>query len=109
MVPPCQSLVGVTSADEGTGESNPALAEGGVIAAHPGIQGGTDLTVADHGWTDPVARITVAVSADALPDTGGAPADGGSSSAWALYLAFAGAALLLASGGVLVVSRRSVR
>lgn len=29
------------------------------IMAHPGIQGTGDLTVADHGWTDPVIRITV--------------------------------------------------
>jgi hypothetical protein len=59
IVPPCQGLVGVTSADPGTGTSNPALAESGVIHHHPGIAGGVDLVPATHGWADPVARITV--------------------------------------------------
>jgi Spondin_N len=59
MVPPCQGLVGVSSGEPGTGMSNPALAEGGVIHHHPGIAGGSDLIPAVHGWTDPVARITV--------------------------------------------------
>lgn len=62
MVPPCQALSGV--ADDmgapGTGESDPALAEGGVIHHHAGIAGGiADLTVAAHGWTDPVVSIEV--------------------------------------------------
>jgi hypothetical protein len=39
--------------------SNPALAEGGVIHHHPGIAGVADLVPAIHGWTDPVAEITV--------------------------------------------------
>ena len=70
MVPPCQGLIGVMSDDEGTGMSNPALAEGGVITMHSGVQGGTDLTVADHGWSGPVARITVSAGdADSMePD-----------------------------------------
>jgi hypothetical protein len=59
IVPPCQSLIGVSSGEPGTGTSNPALAQGGVIAHHPGIQGGSDLLPAVHGWTDPVAEITV--------------------------------------------------
>jgi hypothetical protein len=59
IVPPCQSLIGVTSADAGTATSNPALAQGGVIRHHPGIVGGVDLLPGVHGWTDPVARITV--------------------------------------------------
>jgi Spondin_N len=59
IVPPCQGLVGVTSGEPGTGTSNPALAEGGVIHHHPGIAGGADLVPAIHGWTDPVAEITV--------------------------------------------------
>lgn len=62
IVPPCQELTGV--ADDmgapGTGESDPALAEGGVIHHHPGIAGDiADLTVDAHGWTDPVAAIEV--------------------------------------------------
>ncbi len=110
IVPPCQDLIGVSSADDGTGETNPALAEGGVIAAHAGIQGRTDLTVADHGWTDPVARITVAAEAAAgLPDSGGAPPAGGSGGLWALYLGIAGAALIVGGGAFFVASRRPVR
>jgi Spondin_N len=59
IVPPCQGLIGVSSGEAGTGTSNPALAEGGVIHHHPGIAGGSDLLPNVHGWTDPVARITV--------------------------------------------------
>jgi hypothetical protein len=59
IVPPCQALVGVSSGEPGTGTSNPALAEGGVIHHHPGIAGGADLVSAVHGWTDPAAEITV--------------------------------------------------
>jgi Spondin_N len=59
IVPPCQGLVGVSSGEPGTGTSNPALAEGGIIHHHPGIAGGADLVPAIHGWTDPVAQITV--------------------------------------------------
>jgi Spondin_N len=61
IVPPCQGLIGVTSSDPGTGTSNPALAEGAVIAHHAGILGGADLVPAVHGWDTeaPVARITI--------------------------------------------------
>jgi hypothetical protein len=61
IVPPCQSLIGddAGESDPGTGVSNPALAEGGVISHHAGIQGVDDLDPAIHGWTDPVARIKV--------------------------------------------------
>jgi Spondin_N len=61
IVPPCQSLIGDTSTegDPGTGASNPALAEGGVIHHHEGIQGVDDLSPSIHGWTDPVARIEI--------------------------------------------------
>lgn len=108
MVPPCQGLIGVSSEDEGSGESNPALAEGGVIASHPGIQGGVDLTVSDHGWTDPVARITVSPQANGLPDTGGAPADGSAVGLWVVLLAIGGAAFV-AGGVAFAVSRRAAR
>lgn len=33
--------------------------EGGLVAPHPGIQGGGDLDPATYGWQGPVARITV--------------------------------------------------
>jgi len=59
MVPPCQGLIGDSSGEPGTGVSDPALAEGGVITDHAGIQGGSDLKPALHGWEDPVATIEV--------------------------------------------------
>src|SRR5918994_6084516 len=49
IVPPCQGLIGVSSGEPGTGSSNPALAEGGVIAHHAGIFGVADLVPAVHG------------------------------------------------------------
>ncbi len=61
IVPPCQGLTGVS--DEmgapGVGMSDPALAEGGVIAGHPGIAGVGDLLPGLHGWTDPVATVVI--------------------------------------------------
>ena len=61
IVPPCQGLVGVMSGDPGTGMSNPALAEGGVITMHTGIVGGDDLLPFPdiHGWVGPVAEVTI--------------------------------------------------
>ncbi|MGH2723501.1 MAG: spondin domain-containing protein [Actinomycetota bacterium] len=59
MVPPCQELIGVSSGEPGTGTSDPALAEGGVITHHPGIEGIADLVPSVHGWNDPAARISV--------------------------------------------------
>jgi hypothetical protein len=58
IVPPCQ-LIGVSSGEPGMDVSNPALAEGGVIAHHEGIKGGSDLVPSVHGWSDPVAEIEV--------------------------------------------------
>jgi hypothetical protein len=108
IVPPCQGLIGVSSDDDGTGASDPALAEGGVISAHAGVLGGDDLTVADHGWTDPIARVTITAEAGSLPDTGGAPA-GDSASIWLVLAAAGGAALVLASASTLVFARRTTR
>ena len=78
IVPPCQEIVGVTSSEPGTGMSDPALTEDGVIAAHPGIAGTADLQVDVHGWTDPVATVTIEVVMPdtAMPDT--APTQGSS-------------------------------
>jgi hypothetical protein len=64
IVPPCQALIGISSDDDGSGTSNPALAEGSVIHHHPGILGpdilaGADLLPTVHGWTDPVASVTI--------------------------------------------------
>jgi hypothetical protein len=59
IVPPCQGLTGVSSDDAGTGMSNPALAEDGVITHHPGVLGGNDLLTDVHGWSGPVAMVTI--------------------------------------------------
>lgn len=59
LVPPCGPLTGVDSMGQGTGTSNPALAEGAVIHHHGGITGVGDLVSAVHGWDDPAAVITV--------------------------------------------------
>lgn len=59
MVPPCPALTGVSSDDPGTGMSDPALAEGGVIHHHAGIQGIADLDPAIHNWSDPVVMVEI--------------------------------------------------
>ena len=59
IVPPCQGLIGVSSEDPGTGQSNPALAEDGVVIPHVGIIGDADLQRAVHDWSDPVAKIVI--------------------------------------------------
>ncbi len=59
IVPPCQGLIGVSSDDGGTGESNPLLAEDGVIIPHAGIIGDDELDRRVHDWADPVAKITI--------------------------------------------------
>ena len=59
MVPPCQGAIGVTSDDEGTGASNPAIAEDGIIIPHPGIMGEEDLLEKVHAWGNPVVKIDI--------------------------------------------------
>ena len=59
LVPPCQGLTGVASDDDGAGASNPDLAEGGVIAPHAGIAGGTDLDAEIHAIATYPADVTV--------------------------------------------------
>lgn len=59
LVPPCGPLTGAHDGSLGTGASNPALAENGVITTHPGIVGGADLDPAVHDWDDPVAKVTI--------------------------------------------------
>lgn len=58
IVPPCQGLSGVTG-DPGTGASDPALATNFPISHHPGITGRRDLLTDVHGFTNPVATVTV--------------------------------------------------
>ncbi len=52
IVPPCDGM-------GGSGMSNPALAEGGVVHMHDGIIGAGDLTTSQHGWDGPVAMVTI--------------------------------------------------
>jgi hypothetical protein len=62
IVPPCQLLNGVSSDDEGTGTSNPALAENGRIHRHSGIVGGVDLTLAAHGWNVSAPAVVISIT-----------------------------------------------
>jgi hypothetical protein len=62
LVPPCQGLFGVDSGIPGTGMSNAALAEGGVITHHMGIQGVGHLDSERHDWSNPVGKITVTLT-----------------------------------------------
>jgi hypothetical protein len=59
LVPPCPALTGVPSTSPGSGMSDPALAEGGVVQYHPGVTGSADLDAMIHGWSGAVGRITV--------------------------------------------------
>jgi len=101
---------------------NPAMSQK-LITMHSGIQGGYDLTVADHGWSNPVARITVlagdAMMDDAdsmesdmmdtsLPPAGTGPIDSGNSLTWIYFFAVAGAALVVV-GGTARFARSRVR
>lgn len=61
IMPPCQGLIGVMSPSRapGTTQSNPALAEGGVVVPHGGVVGGSELDRTVHGWRDPVAMVKI--------------------------------------------------
>lgn len=59
IVPPAQELLGIDSDDEGTGTSDPDLAEDGVVTPHRGIVGDGDLDPDAYGWRDPVALVHV--------------------------------------------------
>ena len=54
LVPPCSGIPGT-----GTGMSNPALAEDGVVRRHAGITEAGDLTPAANGWHNPVIKVTI--------------------------------------------------
>jgi hypothetical protein len=59
LVPPAQALTGVNREGvDGTGTSNPDLAEGGVITPHPGITGVGDVPEV-FGWEEPAASVHV--------------------------------------------------
>lgn len=61
IMPPCQALIGTPSPSgaPGTAQSNPALAESGVIIPHAGIIGNAELDRSIHGWGNPVAKIVI--------------------------------------------------
>ena len=59
LVPPCTAESGVSSSDKGTGATNPAIAEDGIIVPHPGIFGDDDLSQRAHGWDGPVVKIDI--------------------------------------------------
>ena len=59
MVPPCQAAIGISSDDSGTGTTNPALSEDGIIIPHPGIVGDEDLLKRIHAWENPVVKIQI--------------------------------------------------
>ena len=59
MVPPCQEAIGISSDEDGTGASNPDLAESGVIIPHVGIIGGEDLLEKGHAWSNPAVKIDI--------------------------------------------------
>ena len=58
-MPPCQGLVGVTGDAEGTGMTDPELAEGGVVAPHPGTTGSADLVADTHAVAENPALIVI--------------------------------------------------
>lgn len=55
VVDPCFAI-GPTS---GAADGNARTAEGGTVQPHPGIVGGAALDPSQHGWTDPVAAVTI--------------------------------------------------
>lgn len=105
LVPPCPALTNVESMVEGTGQSNPDLAEGGVISTHAGIQGSADLDAMTHGWTDPVAEVTIE-RVESMMEPQMMPQTGAANRLPALPLAMLAASLLLLSGAS-VLRRRA--
>ena len=59
IVPPCQGAIGISSGEDGSGASNPKLAENGVIIPHPGIVGDMDLLKSVHSWSNPAVKIDI--------------------------------------------------
>ena len=58
IVDACQ-VIGPPVSGTAVPNGNGRVATPGVILHHPNVQGGSDLVIAQHGWQDPVARITV--------------------------------------------------
>lgn len=55
IVDPCFAIGPVP----GPADGNARPASRGLVHGHPGIAGGADLSPAAHGWTEPVARVTI--------------------------------------------------
>jgi len=69
LVPAAQSLITGEEPEGGTTESNPEIAEDGVIRPHPGIQGNGDLSSDVYGWDEPVGTVHVEkVAGGATPE-----------------------------------------
>lgn len=58
LVPPAKTLI-LGGEPEGTGESDPELAENGVIRPHPGIQGVGNLPPEVYDWREPAGVVQV--------------------------------------------------
>ena len=61
IVDPCSALGPFKLSGDPNGNIDTAVATNPrqVIQLHPGIKGVGDLSVQDHGWTDPVAKVTI--------------------------------------------------
>jgi hypothetical protein len=106
LVPPC-GAVGPVAFTGGAGHT----AESDVVRMHPGITGAGVLTVAGHGWTNPVARIQVTVGAAAPVATPAPPATGtglarGSHLPVSLLASMAGALLLFGAATAFAAAGR---
>ncbi|MFB6178087.1 MAG: spondin domain-containing protein, partial [Halobaculum sp.] len=58
LVPPAKTLI-LGGEPEGTTESDPTIAEDGVISPHPGIEGVGNLPPEVYDWDDPAALVQV--------------------------------------------------
>jgi hypothetical protein len=67
LVPPAKTLI-LGGQPEGTGESNPDIAEDGVIQPHPGIQGVGNLPPSVYDWREPAAVVQVECLAEGERD-----------------------------------------
>jgi hypothetical protein len=61
MVDPCSALGPTVLPGDPDGNEDAAVATipAELIHHHPNIQGNGELSVAQHGWTDPVAKVTI--------------------------------------------------
>ncbi len=106
IVDPCSALgpVKLTGDPNGNQDASVATNPAEAIKAHPGIKGGGDLTAADHGWTDPVAKVTIE-QMGAAPTT--APTTGGSFTSSLFWAMLVGGLLLIAGLTLTFSTRRS--